>query len=55
MMATDPSVFGFFRLPQWAEYVSMAFFVVFVCFLSKALINPKRENCPLEEVAAVSE
>jgi YjbE family integral membrane protein len=53
MMATDPFVVGLFNLPHWAEYASMAFFVVFVCAFSKWLLSRKRENCPTAEPAAV--
>ena len=53
-MATAPSVFGLFHLPQLAESVSVVFFMAFVWFLSKRLIVPKEENCPPDEVAAVS-
>jgi len=53
MMATDPFVVGLFNLPHWAEYASMAFFVVFVCGFSKWLLSRKRENCPTAEPAAV--
>ena len=53
MMATDPFVVGLFNLPHWAEYASMAFFVVFVCAFSKWLLSRKKENCPAAEPAAV--
>jgi YjbE family integral membrane protein len=53
MMATDPFVVGLFNLPHWAEYASMAFFVVFVCAFSKWLLSRKRENGPAAEPAAV--
>ena len=53
MMVTDPFVVGLFNLPHWVEYASMAFFVVFVCGLSKWLLSRKRENCPTAEPAAV--
>ncbi|MCU0561935.1 MAG: TerC family protein [Desulfobacterales bacterium] len=42
MMATDPFIVNLFGLPHWAEYVSMAFFVGFVCLLSKWILNRKR-------------
>ncbi|MBI5580634.1 MAG: hypothetical protein HY895_15895 [Deltaproteobacteria bacterium] len=48
MMATDPFVVGLFNLPHWAEYASMAFFVVFVCGLSKWILNQKRLKCETE-------
>ncbi len=42
MMATDPFVAGLFGLPHWAEYASMAFFVAFVCLVSKWILNRKK-------------
>jgi YjbE family integral membrane protein len=42
MMATDPFVVRLFDLPHWAEYVSMAVFVVFVCGFSKWILNRKK-------------
>jgi len=53
MMATDPFVVGLFNLPHWAEYASMAFFVVFVCGLSKWILNRQKTKC--EPVAAHSD
>ncbi len=44
MMATDPFVVDLFGLPHWAEYASMAFFVVFVCGLSKWIVNRQKVN-----------
>ncbi|MBI5579197.1 MAG: hypothetical protein HY895_08590 [Deltaproteobacteria bacterium] len=48
MMATDPFVVGLFNLPHWTEYASMAFFVVFVCGLSKWILYQKRLKCETE-------
>ena len=42
MMATDPFIVKIFDLPHWAEYASMAVFVVFVCGFSKWIINRKK-------------
>ena len=42
MMATDPFVVGLFDLPHWAEYVSMAVFVIFVCGFSKWILNRRK-------------
>jgi len=53
MMATDPFVVGLFNLPHWVEYASMAFFVVFVCGLSKWILNRQKTKC--EPVAAHSD
>jgi predicted tellurium resistance membrane protein TerC len=39
MMITDPWVSGLLSPPKWAEYASMAFFVVFVCVLSRFLLK----------------
>jgi YjbE family integral membrane protein len=38
MMITDPWVKGLLDPPKWAEYAAMAFFVAFVCLLSKWII-----------------
>ena len=48
MMATDPFVVELFNLPHWAEYVSMAIFVVFVCGLSKWILNRQKAKCEPE-------
>jgi len=48
MMATDPFVVGLFNPPHWVEYASMAFFVAFVCGLSKWILNRKKVNCATE-------
>jgi predicted tellurium resistance membrane protein TerC len=50
MMATDPFIVGLFNLPHWAEYASMAFFVLFVCGFSKWLLNRKKAKCDVEPV-----
>jgi len=47
-MATDPFVVGLFDLPHWAEYVSMAAFVIFVCGFSKWILNRRKEKCETE-------
>jgi predicted tellurium resistance membrane protein TerC len=39
MMITDPWVHGLLNPPNWAEYASMAFFVLFIVVLAKILIN----------------
>jgi len=48
MMATDPFVVELLKLPHWAEYASMAFFVAFVCGLSKWILNQKKVKCATE-------
>jgi predicted tellurium resistance membrane protein TerC len=44
MMATDPFVVKLFDLPHWAEYVSMAVFVLFVCGFSKWILMRRKAN-----------
>jgi YjbE family integral membrane protein len=51
MMATDPFIVRLFNLPHWAEYVSMAIFVVFVCGLSKLLLS-RKAKCAAEAPAS---
>jgi YjbE family integral membrane protein len=48
MMATDPFVVELLNLPHWAEYVSMAVFVVFVCGFSKWILNRQKAKCKPE-------
>jgi YjbE family integral membrane protein len=48
MMATDPFVVDLFKLPHWAEYVSMAVFVIFVCGFSKWILNRRKVKCETE-------
>jgi len=48
MMATDPFIVGLFNLPHWVEYASMVFFVLFVCGLSKWILNRKKAKCETE-------
>ena len=52
MMATDPFVVELLKLPHWAEYASMVFFVVFVCGLSKSILNEKKVKCETEPARA---
>jgi YjbE family integral membrane protein len=54
MMATDLFVVELLNLPHWAEYVSMAVFVVFVCGLSKWILNRQKAKCE-PEVAHAAE
>ncbi|TSA44977.1 MAG: TerC family protein, partial [Deltaproteobacteria bacterium] len=49
MMITDPWVHGLLNPPKWFEYVVMAFFVVFVCGLSKWIANRhKAATCSVD-------
>ena len=50
MMVTDPWVNGLLNPPKWTEYATMAFFVVFVCALSKWLINRRKSQAVFEQV-----
>jgi YjbE family integral membrane protein len=52
MMITDPWVNGLLSPPKWSEYAAMAIFVVFVCALSKWLINRRSCQAVLEPVTA---
>lgn len=51
MMITDPWVQGLLNPPKWADYAAMAFFVVFVCALSKWLISRRKDRAGLEPAA----
>jgi YjbE family integral membrane protein len=42
MMITDPWVHGLLHPPKWVEYAVMAFFVAFVCGLSKWLASRRK-------------
>jgi YjbE family integral membrane protein len=53
MMITDPWVHGLLNPPKWAEYGSMAFFIVAVCLLSKFLINNRRSKTAIEQPAVL--
>jgi YjbE family integral membrane protein len=53
MMITDPWVNGLLNPPKWSEYAAMAFFVVFVCAVSKWLINSRRSKAALEQTEAL--
>jgi hypothetical protein len=52
MMITDPLARGLLGPPKWVEYAVMAFFVVFVCGLSKRLLIRHRAAMSLEQPAA---
>jgi len=53
MMITDPWVNGLLNPPKWSEYAAMAFFVVFVCVVSKWLINRRRSETAFEQAEAL--
>ncbi len=42
MMITDPWVHGLLNPPKWVEYAVMAFFVAFVCVLSKWIATRRK-------------
>jgi YjbE family integral membrane protein len=42
MMITDPWVLGLLSPPKWVEYAVMVFFVLFVCGLSKWILNRRK-------------
>ncbi len=48
MIVTDPWVHGLLHPPKWTEYAAMALFVVFVCTLSKWLINRRNSQVVLQ-------
>jgi YjbE family integral membrane protein len=49
MMITDPWVHGLLHPPKWVEYAVMAFFVAFVCGLSKWLASRRKAaTCNVE-------
>jgi YjbE family integral membrane protein len=55
MMITDPWVKGLLDPPKWAEYASMAFFVAFVCLVSKRIIAGRRSRPALAGQPALAE
>jgi len=52
MMITDPWVHGLLSPAKWVEYAVMAFFVLFVCGLSKLLLNRRKATGALDQPAA---
>ena len=52
MMITDPWVHGLLNPPKWVEYAVMVFFVLFVCGLSKWLLNRRKAAISIEQPAA---
>jgi predicted tellurium resistance membrane protein TerC len=49
MMITDPWVHSLLNPPQWIEYAVMVFFVLFVCGLSKWIVNRRKAANPIEQ------
>jgi hypothetical protein len=54
MMITDLWVTGLLSPPRWVEYGVMAFFVAFVCLLSKWIGN-RRKSCILKQADLVAD
>ena len=48
MMVTDPWIQGLLSPPKWVEYAAMAFFVLFICGLSKWILNRRISSCAIE-------
>ena len=46
MMITDPWIHGLLNPPKWVEYAVMAFFVAFVCGLSKWITIQRKGSIP---------
>jgi YjbE family integral membrane protein len=53
MMITDPWVHGLLSPPQWVVYSVMAFFIVFVCALSKMILNKRKSLLAIKPSAAI--
>ncbi len=49
MMITDPWVNRLLNPSKWGEYSCMAFFIAFVCLLSKWIINSRRSKATLAQ------
>ena len=52
MMITDPWVRGLLNPPKWVEYAVMAFFVAFVCLLSKLIVNRRKAAMSIDQAVA---
>lgn len=52
MMITDPWVHGLLSPPKWIEYAVMVFFVLFVCGLSKLLLNRRKTENSIAQATA---
>ena len=53
MMITDPWVHSLLGPPQWIVYAVMVFFVVFVCLLSKLILNRRKSSIAIGQSAAM--
>ena len=53
MMITDPWVHSLLSPPKWSVYAVMVLLVVFVCALSKLIINRRKSLIPIKQSAAV--
>ncbi len=51
-MITDPWVHGLLNPAKWMEYAVMAFFVIFVCGLSKMILKRRKAETPLDQAIA---
>jgi hypothetical protein len=52
MMITNPGIHCLLGPPKWVEYAVMAFFIVFVCGLSKWLTNQCKAAISIAQFAA---
>jgi len=52
MMITDPWVHGLLTPAKWMEYAVMVFFVIFVCGLSKIILNRRKAAMSIDQVVA---
>ncbi len=55
MMITDPWVTGLLSPPKWVEYAVMAFFVAFVCLLSKLICNRRKASIPKQATVGTND
>jgi YjbE family integral membrane protein len=53
MMITDPWVNGLLNPPKWSEYAAMAFFVFFVCAVSKWMVDGRRRKAAFGQPAVM--
>ncbi len=52
MMITDPWVYGLLNPAKWIEYAVMVFFVIFVCGLSKMILNRRKATISIDQSVA---
>jgi YjbE family integral membrane protein len=55
MMITDPLVYSILNPSKWAEYAVQAFFVIFVCGLSKWILNRRKSAGSIARSVAADE